>query len=328
MRLTIWLLTIFLTAVAAKAQSADERVVDFEACFRAATRLADEVCSNAANSPTERSDCFQKARAAQLSCLDQVPPGLARSAPTAESEAPSIGSAQKSANPPEMSNGSPRDPADAVPPPSTVSRPKVSPAAVSPPAPVAIAPPGASDNPASMQVKPVNTHWMISETASPVDHSPVISAKISSTSGAKDAPNILEIACRRLRTEVVLQTAGAWHIPTNGKIGVTFAINRKSFVFLWNLSSDGRTATNISHAAKLVQSLSGDGSLKVSVFDGLDHIATFELAGFDAVRAKILRQCRSKFSDSSNESPLGKPGPQPAPSRVQSRDPLTSGQPR
>src|SRR3981189_3896592 len=55
------------------AQSANETVAGLESCFQSARR-ADSVCSNLPNDAVQRLDCLQKARTAQLECLQRVPP--------------------------------------------------------------------------------------------------------------------------------------------------------------------------------------------------------------------------------------------------------------
>ena len=49
-------------------------------------------------------------------------------------------------------------------------------------------------------------NWVISETTSPVDYSPQITAVISSESAVKDAPSSFAIRCRGQRTELVVTT--------------------------------------------------------------------------------------------------------------------------
>src|SRR6266850_3616262 len=60
----------------------------------------------------------------------------------------------------------------------------------------------------SAQNQPVDTAWVVSETTSPVDYSPLITAVIRSTSSVKDAPSTLAVRCRGLRTELLLRTEG------------------------------------------------------------------------------------------------------------------------
>jgi hypothetical protein len=62
----------------------------------------------------------------------------------------------------------------------------------------------------SAQTQPADTAWVVSETTSPVDYSPLITAVIHSTSSVKDAPNTLAFRCRGPRTELLLGTEGTW----------------------------------------------------------------------------------------------------------------------
>ena len=56
------------------AQPADEGSKMLDTCFELA-RTADAICSGPKNGAAERFDCRQKARTAQLECLDHVLPG-------------------------------------------------------------------------------------------------------------------------------------------------------------------------------------------------------------------------------------------------------------
>jgi hypothetical protein len=84
MRATLPAIVLSIVGGAACAQPANEAIKGLESCFQGA-RLADTICSNATNNPVQRLDCFQKARAAQLECLQHVPSGM-----SAGSEAPEI----------------------------------------------------------------------------------------------------------------------------------------------------------------------------------------------------------------------------------------------
>ncbi len=53
------------------AQSANESMSGMESCFQA-SRIADAICSKLPRDPAQRSNCFQKTRAAQLQCLERV----------------------------------------------------------------------------------------------------------------------------------------------------------------------------------------------------------------------------------------------------------------
>ncbi len=70
------LIAIVLSSVggAVCAQPADEGFNELKTCFQLA-RAADAICSDPKNGAAERFDCRQKARTAQLECLDHVLPG-------------------------------------------------------------------------------------------------------------------------------------------------------------------------------------------------------------------------------------------------------------
>jgi hypothetical protein len=141
--------------------------------------------------------------------------------------------------------------------------------------------------------KPPDTNWVVSETTSPVDYSPLITAAIRSTSGEKDAPNTLTIRCRQLRTELLLRTEGTWRASRSSEVQVDYQINDQSFVRLqWAASADGKTATYKDDAVGLLRSLPEGARLKINVFDGPGHDATFQLTGLDAIRKKIAVACK------------------------------------
>ena len=147
----------------------------------------------------------------------------------------------------------------------------------------------------SSQNQPVDTAWVVSETTSPVDYSPLITAVIRSTSSVKDALNTLAVRCRGLRTELLLRTEGVWRGSRASEVRVDYQINDQPFVKLqWTVSADGATASYKDDAVELLRSLPEDARLKISVFDGRGpgQEATFQLTGLDSVRKKIGLACR------------------------------------
>jgi hypothetical protein len=137
--------------------------------------------------------------------------------------------------------------------------------------------------------------WLVSETTSPVDYSPLVTVVIHSTSSVKDAPSTLAVRCRGLRTELLLRTEGAWRAARGSEIQVDYQINDQPFVRLpWAVSADGKTASYKDDAVGLLQSLPEGARLKISVFDrqGLGQEATFQLTGLDSVRKKIGLACK------------------------------------
>ncbi len=94
----------------------------------------------------------------------------------------------------------------------------------------------------SAQNQPVDTAWVVSETTSPVDYSPLITAVIRSTSSVKDAPNTLAVRCRGLRTELLLRMEGTLPASRASEVQVDYQINDQPFVRLqWTVSADGKT---------------------------------------------------------------------------------------
>jgi hypothetical protein len=159
----------------------------------------------------------------------------------------------------------------------------------------------------SAQNQPADTAWVVSETTSPVDYSPLITAVIHSTSSAKDAPSTLAVRCSGPRTELLLRTEGAWRASRASEVQVDYQINDQPFVRLqWTVSADGKTASYKDDAVGLLQSLPEGAQLKISVFDrqGLGQEATFQLTGLDSVRKRIGLAC--KWPSTAEAMPSGK----------------------
>ena len=149
--------------------------------------------------------------------------------------------------------------------------------------------------PESPQNQPADPAWIVSETTSPVDYSPLITAVIHPTSSVKDAPNALAVRCRGSRTELLLRTEGAWRASRASEVQVDYQINDQPLVRLqWTVSADGKTASYKGDAVGLLRSLPEGARLKISVFDGqgLGQEAMFQLTGLDSVRQKIGLACK------------------------------------
>jgi hypothetical protein len=108
----------------------------------------------------------------------------------------------------------------------------------------------------SAQNQPADTAWVLSETTSPVDYSPLITAVIRSTSSVEDAPTTLAVRCRGLHTELLLRMAGTWPASRASEVQVDYQINDQPFVRLqWTASADGKTASYKDDAVGLLRSL-------------------------------------------------------------------------
>jgi len=136
--------------------------------------------------------------------------------------------------------------------------------------------------------------WTVSETTSPVDYSPLVTATILARSEAKNAPTALVVRCRGRRTELGLRMEGSPRASRGGEIPVAYQINDLPMVKLrWTASADGKTANYKEDATALLQSFSEDARLKIIVPDGsgLDSEAAFQLAGWNVIRDKIATAC-------------------------------------
>jgi hypothetical protein len=300
---------IILGSGIVSARSANESVTALESCFRAA-RVADAICSKLPNDPAQRVDCFQKTRSAQLECLEHVlsetpaepatpksPPETPRPEPPASAalpespervsppaqtgtlEAPAgVPSAEKSNSPPKAIVGTnPREPPGSTEAPTGAIQPNISPKT------------------ADVPVRPTGTNWVISETTSPVDYSPLVTALIRSTSQVKDAPSTLAVRCRGQHTELLVRTDGIWTATRGHELRVDYQVNGQPAVGLqWLLSSDGKTATYKDDPVSILRSLPDGARLTINVADraSSSHEATFQIDGWDVVRNKIGTACK------------------------------------
>ncbi len=155
--------------------------------------------------------------------------------------------------------------------------------------------PDGSPKTANVPVRPTGTNWVVSETTSPIDYSPLVTALIRSTSQVKDAPNTLTIRCRGQHTELLAHTDGAWGTTRGNELHVDYQINDQPAVGQqWISSADGKTATYKDDPVGLLQSLPDGARLKINVADkaSSSHQAVFQLDGWDAVRKKIGTACK------------------------------------
>jgi hypothetical protein len=305
----------------ASARSANETADALESCFKAA-RIADAICSKLPNDPALRLDCFQKTRSAQLECLEHVlketpagpatqntPPEATQSEPPPSAALPEGSSARVS---PPAQTGTLETPAG-IPSAEKSSPPKAA-VGTKPPeppwsteAPTGAIQPNISPKTADVPVRPSGTTWVISETTSPVDYSPLVTALIRSTSQVKDAPSALAVRCLRQRTELLVHTDGTWTATRGHELRVDYQVNDQPAVGLqWILSSDGKTATYKNDPVSFLQSLPDGARLKIDVADraSSSHEATFQIDGWDAVRNKIGTAC--KWARTTDKTSSGK----------------------
>ena len=270
-----------------------------EACFQSA-RGADSTCSNPANDAVQRLDCLQKARTTLLECLDHVPQEIATGSLPSEKTAGNVTPETPSGTaPPELPTATvvPDKPSAAVSSdkPAAVASPDMPTAAVSSDKPAAAASPDPPARAVDIAPKPRDPNWIISETTSPVDYAPVITAAIRLPFSVKHAPTTFAMRCRGGRTELLVRTEGTWRPSRTREVQVDYQIDDQPLVKLtWTASPDGKTAIYKDDAVGLLQSLPDGARLKINVLDepGPSHEATFQLTGLEAVREKIAVACK------------------------------------
>jgi type VI secretion system (T6SS) VasI/EvfG family protein len=288
------------------AQPADEGSKMLDACFQLA-RAADAVCSEPKIGEAGRRECRQRANMAQLDCLERVFPGRsAGSAPPEASPRPASPETPTVAASPEVPASSASsdkpigpaakgDPTGSQQTPAEAAAVETSTAAVSPEMTTGNASPDMPARRVDIPAKPPGSNWIVSETTSPLDYSPLVTAVIRSSTGSPDAPNTLVIRCVGPRTEVLLRTQGTWRISRSGKVQVNYQIDDQTVVKLpWNISADGKTASYGNDAVGFLQSLPEGARLKINVLDkaGPGPEATFELAGLDDIRKRMASPCK------------------------------------
>jgi hypothetical protein len=280
---------IILIGPPVAAQSVDRTADGLEACFRLA-RLADMTCE-ALTVPGERLDCLKKTRDAQLDCLTHTLPDerTTSTAPSEPSSAPPARAKETENNPPENTGSSeparvskdaaPKADADAPRKPVTGSE---ATAAVQP-APHPITKPAPA---------PPAKSWIVSETASPVDFSPLVTAVMQASQPGDNGPNSLTIRCRSKRTEFLLQFASNPASPKPGEAQIHFQVDDQSPVKQdWNWSRDGKSATLKNDAVALLQLLPDGARLKIWTGLNAEQGSAFQLAGLGAVRKKVAAAC-------------------------------------
>jgi hypothetical protein len=361
-------IALLVAGSAGGARAAEAFGIELELCIQTA-RDADANCSKLTDDPNQRLQCFQKARGAQLDCLEHAlaadapastmtsedrsgpalpePPAATGSTDAASQAAPSQESSQASGQKASQENapGSTQEPgaqgrsreANSSDPAGGSAAPKESskepakqhastaqatPEAV--PSPLPSSMPAAesstaaiqSETPkkdgksdgnarlAGLQAKPFESRWVVSETASPVDYSPLLTAVIRPTSGSPGGPVSLAIRCRGGQTALLIRTERTWHPTNRNALPVDFQINDQSTVRQnWILSADTKIASYADDAVELLRSLPDGARLTVSVTDGAEQ-ATFLLTGWDAIRKRVETAC--KWPKTTDQASSGK----------------------
>lgn len=135
--------------------------------------------------------------------------------------------------------------------------------------------------------------WIVSQTTSPVDFSPIATATISSRADAGSSAMQLSIRCRSGRTEVVV--AGPAISGRGDDYTISYRVNGGQPVQIAAAAlAFGAGVAFKTDAVAMIQSLPGEGELAVHLSPrvGASQDASFSLVGLERVRPKIAASCK------------------------------------
>lgn len=182
---------------------------------------------------------------------------------------------------------------DALSPPPQVAATPAPPPAPAPAPPPPATPPAAAATPAPAAVPtPTAGTWIVSETRSPVDYSPVAIATASSSVGP-DGVLQLSIQCRGGRTEMVIRSAPLMRRAEDHV--VSYVVNDSAPVTVTSgLSSSGSGIALKGDVAGFLTSLPAEGAIAFRVADrqGGTLEGRYDLPGIKALMARLAGPCK------------------------------------
>jgi hypothetical protein len=137
-------------------------------------------------------------------------------------------------------------------------------------------------------------NWIISETTSPVNYTPMVTATASSRGGPDGSLMRLAIHCRGGRTELVV--SGPAVSRGGADYTISYRVNDGQPVQLPAASpSFGSGAAFTGDVVRLLQSLPEDGghiAVRITVRSGAAQDGHFLLSGLKLAREKLARACK------------------------------------
>ncbi|WP_454619806.1 hypothetical protein [Bradyrhizobium cenepequi] len=136
-------------------------------------------------------------------------------------------------------------------------------------------------------------NWLLSETTSPVDYSPIVTATTFSRGGSDGTAMQLAIHCRKGRTELVLAGPAVSRSPE--EYAISYRVNADPPVQLAAAApSFGSGAAFRGDVVRLLQSLPEEGGIAVrlSTRTGAAQEGHFLLGGLKIVREKLAAACK------------------------------------
>jgi hypothetical protein len=147
--------------------------------------------------------------------------------------------------------------------------------------------------PPARPVPPGGDNWVVSDTTSPVDYMPIVTATTFSRGGSDGSPMRLSIHCRGGRTELVI--AGPAVSRGSAEYAISYRINDDQPVQLAaGPPSFGTGAAFTGDVVRLLQSLpeEGDIAIRLSTRTGAAQEGHFLLGGLKMVREKLAAACK------------------------------------
>jgi hypothetical protein len=144
-------------------------------------------------------------------------------------------------------------------------------------------------------VRPIQgaDNWIVSETTSPVDYTPIVTATTFSRDGSNGSSMQLSIRCRAGRTELVL--AGPAFSRSREGYAISYRINDGPPVELAAAPpSSGAGVAFTGDIVRLLQSLPEDGEIAVRLVTrtGAAQEGHFLLGGLKMLRERLAATCK------------------------------------
>jgi len=140
---------------------------------------------------------------------------------------------------------------------------------------------------------PKTDNWIVSETTSLVDYSPIATATTFSRDGPSEPAMKLSISCRGGRTELIV--AGSGISGRSDDYAISYRINDgQPLQVAAAVPALGAGVAFAGDVVRLLQSLSDGGSLSIHLARraGTARAGMFSLAGLETVRAKMAAACK------------------------------------
>jgi len=140
---------------------------------------------------------------------------------------------------------------------------------------------------------PGGDNWIVSETTSPVNYTPIVTATTSSRGGSNGSAMQLSIQCRGGRTELVV--AGPAVSRSSAEYALSYRINDGQPVQLAAGSpSSGTGVAFTGDVVRLLQALPEEGEIAVRLATrtGAAQDGRFLLGGLKMVREKVAVACK------------------------------------